>query len=84
MLERPADAALGSDTDPNGPLYPLPDYGSVSITRCATRMDNGVPPGWVPRLLYMAEIVPDSRKIYRSVPLRRGEPGNGVRLHYCG
>lgn len=83
ILERPSDSKLATKDMPNGPLFPLPAYDTIPVSRCATRMDNLRPPGWSPRLLRMAEIMPTPpHLILESVAVKRHQPRNSFNLEY--
>ena len=80
ILERPSDSNLATV---DGPLFPLPDYNAISLSRCATRMDNSRPSCWCPRMLQMAEIIPKASHLFlESVSLKREQPRYGFRLEY--
>lgn len=94
IIERPANPAGPSVSSamgaPNhGPLFPLPDYGVVTFTRCATRAElepgTGVQHGlpWEPRLIRMVQTFPQpTRSEVISMPTRRGQAPRAVRLAY--
>jgi hypothetical protein len=89
VVERPADPDLGSGGLDPGPLFPLPDYGSVTLERCAARVE--IMPGsgkphhfhWQPRLIRMIQTLPGpTRTAVISTPVRRGQPQRTLKVLY--
>ena len=89
VVERPADADLSSGGLDPGPLFPLPDYGTVMFERCAARTE--VLPGsgnahrfhWQPRIIRMVQpLARPTRTALISKPNRRGQPPRTLKVAY--
>jgi hypothetical protein len=89
IVERPADEKLsGGLTDP-GPLFPLPDYGAITLDRCAARAESAPGSGaqqstpWHPQLINMVQTLSGpTRSAVISAPARRDQPPNTLLVTY--
>jgi hypothetical protein len=89
IVERPADQGLSGGPSDTGPLFPLPDYGTVTFESCAVRAETAIGDGqqqsfpWKPQLIRMVQAVSNpSRTVVVSWPTRHGKPPRALEIRY--
>lgn len=93
IVEQPADPshkpAMVNGVRQLDPLFPLPNYGSVLFEHCAAQsatgssLDRQYHPLRTPRLIRMSQsLAQPTRKAVISLPHRRGEKPNELRVTY--
>jgi len=89
ILERPADEGLSRGPSDPGPLFPLPDYGTITFECCAARAEGATGNQaqhrfpWRPQLIRMAQTVSNpSRSAIISIPTRHGQPAGTLQVTY--
>lgn len=82
IVERPADFALSAGPDDPGPLFPMPDYGTLTIDKCAADYLLPSVGSWVPQFVQMIQAFPiPNRTAVISKPSTISDAGK-VELSY--
>ena len=83
IVERPADWQAATQQNPSGPLFPLPDFGAIAISRCAVEHASPDAPAFLPRLIDLKQrFLPSDRVAVISAASIRHEPAAQVRVRY--
>ena len=83
IVERPADWQAATQQNPSGPLFPLPDFGEVAISRCAVEHASPDAPAFLPRVIDLKQrFLPSDRVAVISAASILHEPPAQVRVSY--
>lgn len=89
IVERPADEQLSSGVNDAGPLFPLPDYGTVMFEHCTVLAESSPASGaqqnipWHPRLINMVQTFSNpTRNAVISSPTRHAELSRTFEVTY--